>query len=670
MRRRPLDVIGCLALATTLFSATVFAQAANHFAPAEFQDWPQITDSEKQLRSPLVQKDAGAEVLVWKAYVVDEFLSLNTLQRVYYNYVRLKVFDEKGKEQAATIDLTSSETSSIIDVAGRTLKADGTFVQLDKNAVHQRDVVRVGSRKRKTTSFAMPGVEPGAIVEYRWKEVGSGDEIEFVRLQLQREFPVQKVTYFLRPLSSDITSYQLRFQTFNCQPTFGKQDNAGYTPITIENIPAFREESFAPSEPNIRAWVLAYYQPDNVNDPERYWNDFGKKAYQDLKNAMKTDDDLKAATATATGQAKTDQEKIVGLVKYIHANLKNVSTDLTDAERVKFQDNLPRNRVRTSSEIFKSRLGLPAELNVVFAAMAAQAGLDARPAYVADWNEAVFNPKTMMNRYYLDHIDMAVKLGGTWKVFDVSTKLLTPGMLPWRQEGVYALISDPKTPVFIQTEASPAAASAESTTGSFSLSAEGELEGDAEETFTGHRAFDLRLNLAGESAERREEWLKDRIIQRFPEAQISEIAIENADDPGQPLTFRYHLIAPRYAQLAGSRIFFHVLPFQRSQASPFSASERHNPVQFPYAWSESDNINIRPPAGFVLDKPTSPGNIGFGSGGGYNIKIDLSDNGQILVNREFTFGLIYFEVKDYPVVKQVFSEIQKRNTHTLALLRQ
>src|SRR5690349_17462366 len=105
MRRRILDVIGSWMLATMLFSASAFAQATNHFAPAEFQDWPQITDAEKQMRSPLVEKDAGAEVLVWKAYVVDEFLSLSTLQRVYYNYIRLKVFDERGKEQAATIDL-------------------------------------------------------------------------------------------------------------------------------------------------------------------------------------------------------------------------------------------------------------------------------------------------------------------------------------------------------------------------------------------------------------------------------------------------------------------------------------------------------------------------------------------------------------------------------------
>jgi len=42
----------------------------------------------------------------------------------------------------------------------------------------------------------------------------------------------------------------------------------------------------------------------------------------------------------------------------------------------------------------------------------------------------------------------------------------------------------------------------------------------------------------------------------------------------------------------------------------------------------------------------------------------------VIANRELTFVGTYFDAKDYPVVKQVFSEIQKRNTHTLALIKQ
>ena len=66
------------------------------------------------------------------------------------------------KEKAGTIDLTDGDRGGIVDVAGRTIKADGTILELDKKAVYKRDLVRAGGRSRKAISFAMPGVEPRA----------------------------------------------------------------------------------------------------------------------------------------------------------------------------------------------------------------------------------------------------------------------------------------------------------------------------------------------------------------------------------------------------------------------------------------------------------------------------------------------------------------------------
>src|SRR5258708_2159436 len=147
-----------------------FAQQ-KQFAPPEFVTWLPITDAERQMKNSAVEKDAGAEVLFWRVHVVDELLSGNRdLQRVSYNYIRLKIFDEKGKEKASTIDLSSGDRSAILDVAGRSVKADGSIVELDKKTVYRRDLVRASGMRRKVTSFAMPGVEPGAIVEYRWKD--------------------------------------------------------------------------------------------------------------------------------------------------------------------------------------------------------------------------------------------------------------------------------------------------------------------------------------------------------------------------------------------------------------------------------------------------------------------------------------------------------------------
>src|SRR5260221_14609332 len=90
---------------------------------------------------------------------------------VFYHYVRMKIFDGKGKEKAATIDIPFSEKISIMYVKGRTIKADGTEVALKSDSVYERDLVRTGRTRLKGKSFAMPGVEPGAIVEYRWQEL-------------------------------------------------------------------------------------------------------------------------------------------------------------------------------------------------------------------------------------------------------------------------------------------------------------------------------------------------------------------------------------------------------------------------------------------------------------------------------------------------------------------
>ena len=82
-----------------------------------------ITPAEQQQKAPIVEPDSGAEVLSWRVHVVDDFQG-GDLKRVFYHYIRMKIFDEKGKEKAATIDLTYGDKNSILDVAGRTLKAD------------------------------------------------------------------------------------------------------------------------------------------------------------------------------------------------------------------------------------------------------------------------------------------------------------------------------------------------------------------------------------------------------------------------------------------------------------------------------------------------------------------------------------------------------------------
>ena len=65
--------------------------------------------------------------------------------------------------------------------------------------------MKVSGLKLRTKTFAFPGIEPGAIIEYKWKEVISNSSANNMRLQFQREIPVQAMTYRIKPMRSAVT---------------------------------------------------------------------------------------------------------------------------------------------------------------------------------------------------------------------------------------------------------------------------------------------------------------------------------------------------------------------------------------------------------------------------------------------------------------------------------
>jgi len=125
--------------------------------------WAPVTDAELKMTSPVVDKDAGVEALFWRVYVVDQRLG-EELERTLYHYVRLKVFNQEGKDRVSTINIRYLGGTVITSVTGRTVKPDGSILDLGKDAVHETVIQKLGGLKWKAVSFAMPGVEAGSIV--------------------------------------------------------------------------------------------------------------------------------------------------------------------------------------------------------------------------------------------------------------------------------------------------------------------------------------------------------------------------------------------------------------------------------------------------------------------------------------------------------------------------
>jgi hypothetical protein len=175
-----------------------------------------------------------------------------------------------------------------------------------------------------------------------------------------------------------------------------KLTNDGWNETSLTNVAATYDEPFAPSDSNVRPWALLFYRESTPREPDKYWSDEGKKLYGELRGALKTSSEQKAAAAEAVSGIKDDQDKVAALVDYVRKNLRNVSDrDVTDAERRDFFRKLPQDRLRSSADILKSGLATTFEMNIAFAALAMQIGLDARPARVANRNDLYFNPKRL-----------------------------------------------------------------------------------------------------------------------------------------------------------------------------------------------------------------------------------------------------------------------------------
>jgi Domain of Unknown Function with PDB structure (DUF3857) len=221
--------------------------------------WRPVSPAELAMKTPTVEPDADAEAIFWEVRLDDKKQDKLT----YSNYVRVKIFTERGRERFAKFDLPFTKDIKIEGIAARVTKPDGSVVMLQPSDIFQREIIKVDKVKINAKSFAVAGIEPGVIFEYQYKEVRKNDSAGNERLIFQKDVPIQRISYYVRPYEGS----SLRQNSFNLPPdvTFDKaqgDDNKGFYVASMNNVKAFKEEPRMPPANQVRSWILLYY--DNV----------------------------------------------------------------------------------------------------------------------------------------------------------------------------------------------------------------------------------------------------------------------------------------------------------------------------------------------------------------------------------------------------------------------
>ncbi|HEX8493825.1 MAG TPA: DUF3857 and transglutaminase domain-containing protein [Pyrinomonadaceae bacterium] len=632
--------------------------------------WKPIDPAELALKAPVVEKDADAEALFWEVRLEDKDEYQGDL--VFQHYIRIKVFTERGRESQSKIDIPFGKfygsNIKIKDIAGRTVKADGTIVELKKEDIFERTVARASGVKAQAKSFAMPSVEPGAIIEYRWREVRSNQSANYVRLQFQRDIPAQNITYYIKPLPGSMMHYE----PFQMENNGFQKDKNGFHKMTVTNVPAYHEEPRMPPEDSVRRWMLVYYtRMDLSRIPLLYWQLWGSIIAEVHKSDLKVNDDVKRAVAEAVGSETVPEKKLERIFNYVRSRIKNIYDDasgLTAEERAKVKTN------KSPADTLKRAQGTSEDVDMLFATMAIAAGFDARVVEMADRSNVFFNIN-FANGYFMRLHAIAVKMGENWNFYDPSSAYVPFGMLAWKKEGQQGLVLDAKSSEFVTTPLSPPEKSKEKRTAKLTLSEDGTLEGDVRMEYHGQAAADKKEYNDDDSPTERETTLQELIKAQMSTAEVSQISIENTTDPVKPFVYAFHIRVPGYAQRTGKRLFLQPAFFQHGHSPLFPTSTRLHPIYFSYPWSEEDEVTIDLPAGFTLDNPDAPAPLSANELSRYEVKImTTKDQRKLVYKRNFFFGgggkdmsRLYYPATSYGQLKTYFDMLHKRDSHTITL---
>ena len=579
------------------------------------------------------------------------------------NFVRAKIYTAKGVADQGKFLIRYGDTCKLVGIEGRVVKPDGASVELKKSDYFESVLEKTkGEGKTKQITFVFPGLEPGDVIEYRWTEEIPG-ELWMQGYFCQELVPVREYRFQVGRVNGGGSVAWL-----HCPPA-ETSDRDGFL-VTLHNIPAFEAEPHMPPEHEVRGWIYVTKAFPMYPKDEDTWKELSRYWADEFDMAIRPGSAIKKKAEGLVAGAAGDDEKLRRLYEFCQREIFNTAFRTSaqwQAEIDSHRDDKP----DSPAKILEKGRGRLDEINLLFGAMARGLGYQVKVARNAS-RGYLLNVKIGYGWAFLNRPSVAVKLGAQWRFFDPGNYFVPYGMLSWLDEGATALVCDLKKTELAETPVSSIAQTQLQRKGRFSLDAEGTLEGEVEEVFTGHFAIRHKKDNWQLALEEVNKAFRDKVTARLPNAEVSNVTWTNLQSIEMPLTVKYWVRVPGYAEQAGKRLVFAPSFFRAGVPPVFTAAERKYPIMFSYPWSEHDDIEIALPEGFVLDKPSAPTPVGQ-AGGAFFADYKLQFNAKTRTfgyRRDYAVGAngaCSFRTESYPVLKNLFEQLNKSDTHSILL---
>jgi hypothetical protein len=615
--------------------------------------WPSVSTEEWQLKS--VPEVPGAAAV----YLIQKY-DRNDLEHFDAIYVRLKVLTDEGREYGNIEVPYVKGLEWLRDLEARTIRADGSIVPFD-GKTYDKEIVSTRGVKLLARTLSLSGIEPGCIIEYRFRRYDNGDEAIAHWILSQKLF-VREGHYSLVPYPY----LSLRWSWPNGLPPGSPpapHKEKGLISLDTHNVPALVSEDHMPPKDEVgyRVDFSYIYDSHPEKDADVFWKTYGKSSYEYVQKFI----DRRKVLEEALGQIVAAQDTPEVKLHKIYARMQRMRNYTYEPEKSPQEKEHERQHEADNvADVWKANAGTRQDITLLFLGLVRTAGLPASPLRASSRDEYFFNPR-IMNPAPLRQTVVEVPLNGAVLYFAPGVPNTPYGLLPWWETDSGALRLEPDGGTLVATPLPDADVSHIEREAQLSLVGD-DLQGTLTVRFTGLDAQWRRLSERNEDAASRRKFLEEQVAQFIPVS--SEVHLKNDPDWGgadEPLVAQFDLHVSGWATSTGRRVLLPVGLFGATERHTFEHEQRVHPIYFDYPSRSLDRLEVVLPEGWHAASLPEARALDMK---GVVFKSTAEANGQTLrLTRDVTRNLYYAPLKYYPPLQRFYKTVRASDEEQVVL---
>jgi len=606
--------------------------------------------SKEDLEMKVYPPDTSAAAVVLCDYgtVHFDYVTQNPIV-VYTRHKRIKILKRAGFEHGDIV-IPYGSWQKFRTLAAQVLAPDGITAEVPKKDIFDEELFKNGTRRMR---FAFPNLKEGSVLEYKY-EIESRYLFQLPQWFFQSKIPVRWSEYRLSiPV---IYQYITLLNGLPLTVTESKLGRANLSGESSEIRLALKEAPALQEEPHITTmgdyYTRVRFQLERTQHPYQAvqpvmttWEQAAVDLLADENFGWRFTKENKfsrvwyAAESQLRGAA-TPEEKINALYKFVQRSFGD-------------EDYFWWYGGKDFNELFEKKSCSRSEQNLLLVALLRKAGLESHPMLISTRDNGVPVPKYPFLDQF-NHILAYVENGDKPMLLDVGSSFRPAGMVAEYSLNGQAWLVHPTKPRWIPI---PPTTASETYFGSFRLDEEGNLKGKIQMSEEGYSALDRR---EAYHKKKPEEYWKEEIQKRYPDALPDSLTVENKDELAQPLRAKLVCSFLNYAQVAGDFIYVNPIFFSDYYTNPFKTERRAYPVDIAHPFKERVVCELVIPPGYKVESLPEPSRLTLPNNGGrFQYSVENKEE-KIILNSNISITQLHYEPAEYDGLRSFFGMIAEK----------